>query len=202
MTTPQGQVPPPPEGYASWLDCLIDGPLMRARYDLARAELADLRKELADTKAQLALQAANTVEAMQQRDEATGQLDDISSVSGHSLMLDDADHEAPRLPDWIDGIVKERDALRAQVAELNEMGDATAKRLSEMLTNRTHQLNEARDQVQELREAVLDIAGAGFLGIPTRGEAMFALPVERAKALSALVAKLRAEPAPKEEKQP
>ena len=54
-------------------------------------------------------------------------------------------------------ISDERDALRAQVAELNEMGDATSKRLSEMLTNRTHQLNEARAQVEELRAAVLSL---------------------------------------------
>ena len=47
MTAEQPETPLPPEGYATWLDCLAEGDLDLARYDFARAELAALRKELA-----------------------------------------------------------------------------------------------------------------------------------------------------------
>lgn len=51
MTAEQPKIPLPPEGYASWLDVLVEGDLDLARYDHARAELAALRAEVADLKA-------------------------------------------------------------------------------------------------------------------------------------------------------
>ena len=77
--TPSPAVPPPPEGSASWLDflfCLLrfDSSYQGKVAAHASADLAALRKELSDTKAQLAMQANNTVEAMQQRDEARAEL--------------------------------------------------------------------------------------------------------------------------------
>lgn len=53
-------------------------------------------------------------------DDAQGQLDDISSWSGHALMIDDEEHEAPYLPALIRDIVKERDAARAEVERLRQ----------------------------------------------------------------------------------
>lgn len=44
-----------------------------------------------------------------------GIIDDVSSESGHALLIDDAEHEAPHLPDWIKSIVAERDGLRERV---------------------------------------------------------------------------------------
>ena len=246
MTTPQGPLHPPPDGYPTWLDYVTtrnDVWLHPDIYAWCNAELAALRKELENTKAErdaaktdlecltisgdmlasdtslfrgnsvrywydkaraymhafserdaalkelsdtqglLATARENLVaieaqraEAVRERDalrkeldEAIGHLDDISSVTGHGLFLDDADHEAPHLPEFVDAIVKERDALRAQVAEL--------------------------------REAIIGLdsltsVGGGKLAM---GALTCAADVQR---FNDLVAKLIGESAPKEEKQP
>lgn len=65
------------------------------------ATMARLVRELADTKGQLALQSANTVEAMQQRDEAK--------------------QEVVELRAQVERTVKERDELRAAVLGLGQI---------------------------------------------------------------------------------
>lgn len=57
-------------------------------------------------------------EVIDERDRLQGIVDDISSETGHCLLLDDEEHEAPALPDWVRDIVKERDRLRAKLAAL------------------------------------------------------------------------------------
>lgn len=107
--------PAPPAFYASWLDYVIDPCLVPMVGEVvhARAELAELRKALADTKAQLALQAANTVEAMQQRDAAQAERDALRMTRARGCQCGDADVCAV-----IHEMSIERDSLRAQVAEL------------------------------------------------------------------------------------
>lgn len=177
--------------------------------DCARAELAELRKELADTKrikevacrdletwqvsydaahkaleqakAQLALQAANTVEAMQQRDAAQAERDAAQErvdldVDEFRRIMSLLDGESLTLASEIQGLCDRAIRAGRQHVPVIEQRDAAVQ-----------ERDSLRAQVAELRGAVL---GLGEL-----------IPESAHAAWNEIVAKLRAEPAGQEGQQ-
>lgn len=218
MTSPQHPVPPPMRGYTSWLDFVLDFCTMG--YDeiaRARAELAALRKELENTKAE--------------RDAAKTDLECLT-ISGDMLASDTSLFRGNSVRYWYDKARAYKHAFSERDAALKELSDtqgllATAREnLVAMDAQRAEAVRERdeakkafahctyqfltsapaefaairqerdalRAQVAELREAVL---GLGELGCAyADGNELYLTD------WNAQVAKLRAEPAPKEEKQP
>ena len=66
-------------------------------------------------------------EARRELDDTTGELDDISSYSGHASAFDEDGEADPRtLPEFVRDLVEERDAAKAKLARLIEAGDAVS----------------------------------------------------------------------------
>lgn len=184
MTTPQGQVPPPPEGYPTWLDYALD-PNRIARAELfalrerladTKCELAALRKELSDAKAERDERTMRYWSAAEERDAARKELSDthgLLAAARENLVAIDAQRAEA---------VRERDAA---IAEDTDLLNAAHKAMHEA----NQELDALRAQVAELREAILEL---GELGCAyADGNELYLTD------WNAQVAKLRAEPAPK-----
>lgn len=164
MTYQQPPLPPPPDGYANWLDAIVDG-TWHARDELAalRKELSDTKRhldyvesfakaegikhidrlrELNDTQGLLATAQQNLLEVDAQRAEAVREVEEAEEVMHEACNERDkakallvrcvndgtdggADEDVSleflaHAPAECAAIKQQRDALRAQVAEMRE----------------------------------------------------------------------------------
>lgn len=176
MTAEQPETPLPPEGYATWLDCLAEGDLDLARYDFARAELAALRKELAQANEHRHFCDAIDLAFTQQIEDLKKKLADtegwLATARQQALDLDAMRAEA----------VRERDEARDHLKTSWSDCVATAR-----------ERDEARAKLAELREAVLALGSLNATWIDDRMRYV-EVQVDRgdARAWNALIAKLRA----------
>lgn len=186
MTAPQPKRPAPPDGYANWLDYVLDpytwsmpgvGPHARV---MARQEFAELRQALSDTQGLLAQAQENALAIDAQRAEAAREMveaeDLMHEVIAASYKLkallvrcvndgtdggadDDVSLEfLSHVPAECAAVKKQRDALRAQVAEmraeLNESDsdhDVTLREYDKTLT----QLEQLTAKYEKLRAEAL-----------------------------------------------
>lgn len=137
-----GQIPPPPDGFPTWLDYVLDG------WDEAKAELAALRQALADRSADLAVCLNDLESVAKERDEALKKLSDtegwLATARQQALDLDAMRAEAVRERDTLKMLrekgcdcsdeeacrfVRERDEARAKLAELTAAVHAAATQL-------------------------------------------------------------------------
>lgn len=137
-----GQIPPPPDGFPTWLDYVLDG------WDEAKAELAALRQALADRSADLAVCLNDLESVAKERDGALKKLSDtegwLATARQQALDLDAMRAEAVRERDTLKMLrekgcdcsdeeacrfVRERDEARAKLAELTAAVHAAATQL-------------------------------------------------------------------------
>lgn len=223
MTYQQPPLPPPPDGYANWLDAIVDGTWH------ARDELAALRKELSDTKRHL-----DYVESFAKA-EGIKHIDRLRELNDTQGLLATAQQNLVAMDAQRAEAVRERDQSQAALAQATtrqcyvdrkkaeQERDEAIKELEEVdealqeevrARNAYHDVEAALDravqerdalraQVAEMREAILGLGEIREFQVRLEfNRAQLDCGRADAKKFNALVTKLRAEPAPKEEKQP
>lgn len=182
------------------------------RESLASAEDAAL-KELSDTQGLLATARENLVAIDAQRAKAVREMEDVAKIADECVATAKS-NEGISVMEWmmrtamaekknkeaqakLSEAVRERDALRAQLDEINSLEHATAKGPIDMLMNRAHQLklNAALAQVAELRAAILGLGELTGTEVHAGWGATLRVHIrhDNAQAFNAVVSRLRAE---------
>lgn len=102
------------------MTCIIEQLHAIGRYDLSGA----LTRERLELISQLRALTEERDALKAEVERLTGLIDDIESESGHSLLLDDSEHEPPHLSDWVRDGFRERSVLKAEVERLRSAAKA------------------------------------------------------------------------------